>query len=87
MAPEYAMWGQLSVKVDVYSFGVLVLEIVSARKSTQRNFPDEMQSLLEWVRFQWIMITFLYEQQWLQIMEIFVMQKMEMSNIIFFECL
>eukprot|EP00253_Pinus_taeda_P008902 PITA_08902 len=48
MAPEYAMKGQLSVKVDVYSFGVLVLEIVSARKNSDANLPDEMQSLLEW---------------------------------------
>ena len=51
MAPEYAMQGQLSVKADVYSFGVLVLEIVSARKNSDANLPDEMQSLLEWVRF------------------------------------
>eukprot|EP00253_Pinus_taeda_P024151 PITA_24151 len=48
MAPEYAMHGQLSVKVDVYSFGVLVLEIVSARKNSDANLPDEMKSLLEW---------------------------------------
>ena len=68
MAPEYAMRGQLSVKVDVYSFGVLVLEIVSARKNSDPNFPDEMQSLLEWVRLQF-MITFLYEQPLSQIME------------------
>ena len=29
MAPEYAMHGQFSVKSDVFSFGVLILEIVS----------------------------------------------------------
>eukprot|EP00253_Pinus_taeda_P024153 PITA_24153 len=48
MAPEYAMQGQLSVKADVYSFGVLALEIVSGRKSSDINFAQEMQSLLEW---------------------------------------
>lgn len=48
MAPEYAMRGKLSVKADVYSFGVLVLEIVSGRKSSDLKFPDEAQSLLEW---------------------------------------
>ncbi|XP_057848285.1 cysteine-rich receptor-like protein kinase 7 [Cryptomeria japonica] len=48
MAPEYAMRGQLSVKADVYSFGVLVLEIVSGRKNTDLNLPHEMQNLLEW---------------------------------------
>ena len=29
MAPEYALWGYLSFKADVYSYGVLVLEIVA----------------------------------------------------------
>ncbi|KAF5763468.1 putative protein kinase RLK-Pelle-DLSV family [Helianthus annuus] len=33
MAPEYAMHGQFSVKSDVFSFGVLVLEIVTGQKN------------------------------------------------------
>uniref|UniRef100_A0A0D9XSY3 Uncharacterized protein n=1 Tax=Leersia perrieri TaxID=77586 RepID=A0A0D9XSY3_9ORYZ len=33
MAPEYAMCGQYSVKSDVFSFGVIVLEIVTGRRS------------------------------------------------------
>ncbi|KAJ7967621.1 Cysteine-rich receptor-kinase-like protein [Quillaja saponaria] len=37
MAPEYAMHGYFSVKLDVYSFGVLVLEIVSDKKNS--GFP------------------------------------------------
>lgn len=55
MAPEYAMGGQLSVKADVYSFGVLLLEIISGRKNTDLNLSKEKQSLglLEWVR-NWI---------------------------------
>ncbi|XP_057841014.2 cysteine-rich receptor-like protein kinase 10 [Cryptomeria japonica] len=48
MAPEYAMRGQLSVKADVYSFGVLVLEILSGRKNTDFNLPQDIQNLLEW---------------------------------------
>lgn len=32
MAPEYAMDGIFSVKSDVFSFGVMVLEIVSGQK-------------------------------------------------------
>ncbi|XP_059075965.1 cysteine-rich receptor-like protein kinase 10 isoform X2 [Cryptomeria japonica] len=50
MAPEYAMGGQLSVKADVYSFGVLLLEIVSGRKNTDIDISKENQSLglLEW---------------------------------------
>eukprot|EP01018_Ginkgo_biloba_P036586 Gb_16373 [translate_table: standard] len=46
MAPEYAMQGQLTEKADVYSFGVLLLEIVSGRKNTDFNLSPEMQSLL-----------------------------------------
>ncbi|XP_021854659.1 probable LRR receptor-like serine/threonine-protein kinase RFK1 isoform X3 [Spinacia oleracea] len=34
MAPEYAIWGHLSYKVDVYSFGILTLEIVSGRSNS-----------------------------------------------------
>ncbi|GLJ19719.1 hypothetical protein SUGI_0357220 [Cryptomeria japonica] len=45
MAPEYAMRGQLSIKVDIYSFGVVVLEIISGRKNTDTNLPHRMQNL------------------------------------------
>jgi serine/threonine protein kinase len=33
MAPEYIVHGQLTEKADIYSYGVLVLEIVTGRKS------------------------------------------------------
>lgn len=33
-APEYALHGHLSEKVDTYAYGVLVLEIISGREST-----------------------------------------------------
>lgn len=32
MAPEYAMEGMFSVKTDIYSFGVLLLEVISGVK-------------------------------------------------------
>ncbi|GLJ51903.1 hypothetical protein SUGI_1102590 [Cryptomeria japonica] len=48
-APEYASHGQLTEKADTYSFGVVVLEIVSGRKSIDLNQPPDMQYLLEWV--------------------------------------
>ncbi|MED6113952.1 hypothetical protein PIB30_075592 [Stylosanthes scabra] len=34
-APEYILHGQLSQKVDTYSYGIVVLEIVSGQKSTE----------------------------------------------------
>ncbi|KAL8240370.1 hypothetical protein R6Q59_013725 [Mikania micrantha] len=35
IAPEYAIYGQVSEKVDTYSFGVLVLEIISGKRCTE----------------------------------------------------
>ncbi|CAN6349328.1 unnamed protein product [Urochloa humidicola] len=43
MAPEYAMRGQYSVKSDVFSLGVLILEMVTGRKNS--NFADSDQSV------------------------------------------
>ncbi|WVZ60092.1 hypothetical protein U9M48_010156 [Paspalum notatum var. saurae] len=40
MAPEYAVMGLLSVKLDVYSFGVLVLEVVTGRRNTDACFES-----------------------------------------------
>ncbi|OVA00562.1 Protein kinase domain [Macleaya cordata] len=48
LAPEYAMQGQLTKKADVYSFGVLVLEIVSGRSSSRQNWGGMQKLLLEW---------------------------------------
>ncbi|TYJ30531.1 hypothetical protein E1A91_A06G136600v1 [Gossypium mustelinum] len=49
LAPEYALGGQLTMKADVYSFGVLVLEIISGRSSSKTNWGGTMKLLLEWV--------------------------------------
>lgn len=49
MSPEYAMHGQFSVKSDVFSFGVLVLEIISGRKNTNFNQSDNIEDLLGYV--------------------------------------
>lgn len=52
MAPEYATTGQLSEKVDTYSFGIVALEIISGRICTDQNFsgPDTAH-LLEHVTY------------------------------------
>ncbi|KAK7265360.1 hypothetical protein RJT34_32979 [Clitoria ternatea] len=47
-APEYAIRGELSEKADIYSFGVLVLEIICCRKNTDLTLPSEMQYLPEY---------------------------------------
>ncbi|KAF7070613.1 hypothetical protein CFC21_076117 [Triticum aestivum] len=47
LAPEYAVRGQVTKKSDIYSFGVLLLEIVSGRCNHNNRLPYEDQFLLE----------------------------------------
>ncbi|XP_024160451.1 G-type lectin S-receptor-like serine/threonine-protein kinase SD1-1 isoform X4 [Rosa chinensis] len=46
MAPEYAADGVFSVKSDVFSFGVLVLEILSRRRNKGFYHPDTSHNLI-----------------------------------------
>ncbi|KAJ1382662.1 Serine/threonine-protein kinase, active site, partial [Sesbania bispinosa] len=46
-APEYAIHGQLSEKADTYSFGVVVLEIVSGQKSSEMRADADGEFLLQ----------------------------------------
>ncbi|CAN1276812.1 Cold-responsive protein kinase 1 [Linum perenne] len=48
LAPEYAQLGQLTKKADVYSYGVLLLEIISGRSSSKAAFGEELLVLVEW---------------------------------------
>ncbi|KAE8677734.1 putative LRR receptor-like serine/threonine-protein kinase [Hibiscus syriacus] len=48
MAPEYAMHGRLTEKADVYSFGIVALEIVSGRCNTRNRLMEEPFYLLDW---------------------------------------
>ncbi|CAN1249005.1 Cold-responsive protein kinase 1 [Linum perenne] len=47
LAPEYAILGQLTRKADIYSFGVLLLEIVSGRPNKERRWLPEDHNLVE----------------------------------------
>ena len=49
MAPEYAMHGQFSVKSDVFSFGVMLLEIVSGRRNNYSRHGENVEDLLSYV--------------------------------------
>ncbi|XP_060207575.1 cysteine-rich receptor-like protein kinase 10 isoform X2 [Lycium barbarum] len=53
MAPEYAMHGQFSIKSDVFSFGVLVLEILSGEKNTCFRNGESMEDLLSYAWTNW----------------------------------
>ncbi|XAR56438.1 Non-specific serine/threonine protein kinase [Bertholletia excelsa] len=48
MAPEYAMRGYLTDKADIYSFGVVALEIVSGKSNTNYRPKEEFVYLLDW---------------------------------------
>ncbi|KAL0890008.1 hypothetical protein Bca101_013991 [Brassica carinata] len=55
MPPEYALYGQFSVKTDVFSFGVLVIEIITGKRSNNGGSSDDEDSenLLTWVWRSW----------------------------------
>ncbi|KAG0457363.1 hypothetical protein HPP92_022520 [Vanilla planifolia] len=49
IAPEYVIHGDLTEKVDTYSFGVVVLEIISGQRSSGGSVHEALpQHLLEW---------------------------------------
>ncbi|CAN0902415.1 Cysteine-rich receptor-like protein kinase 43, partial [Linum grandiflorum] len=54
MAPEYAMHGYLSVKTDVFSYGILVLEIVSGRNNLDPRLGQDHADILNsaWILYQ-----------------------------------
>ncbi|CAN6561147.1 unnamed protein product [Malus baccata var. baccata] len=48
MAPEYALRGHLTDKADVYSFGIIVLEIISGKKNSTQQTNAEGFYILDW---------------------------------------
>ncbi|XP_042520163.1 putative G-type lectin S-receptor-like serine/threonine-protein kinase At1g61610 isoform X4 [Macadamia integrifolia] len=53
MSPEYAMEGLVSVKTDVYSFGVLLLEIVSGQRNSYISHSDHYSNLIGYAWHLW----------------------------------
>ncbi|KAF8724794.1 hypothetical protein HU200_020729 [Digitaria exilis] len=50
MAPEYASSGKLTERSDVFSFGVVLLELITGRKPVDASRPLGDESLVEWAR-------------------------------------
>uniref|UniRef100_A0A7N2R5L6 Cysteine-rich receptor-like protein kinase 10 n=1 Tax=Quercus lobata TaxID=97700 RepID=A0A7N2R5L6_QUELO len=53
MAPEYAMEGIFSIKSDVFSFGVILLEIISGKRSSGFYLTEHSQTLLAYAWRLW----------------------------------
>lgn len=49
-APDYIETGHLTSKSDVWSFGVVLYEVLTGRLSLERNRPKTEQKLLDWVK-------------------------------------
>ena len=51
MSPEYAMNSIVSIKIDVFSFGVLLLEIISGKKNNSHYHSKYPLNLIGYVNF------------------------------------
>ncbi|KAL3850671.1 hypothetical protein ACJIZ3_012553 [Penstemon smallii] len=49
-APEYLATGHLTAKSDVYSYGVVLLEMLSGRRAIDKNRPSGEHRLVEWAK-------------------------------------
>ncbi|KAK3159971.1 hypothetical protein QOZ80_1BG0053570 [Eleusine coracana subsp. coracana] len=49
-APEYASTGKLTIKSDIYSFGVVFLELITGRRALDSDRPPGEQDLVAWAR-------------------------------------
>ncbi|KAL1826759.1 hypothetical protein ACET3Z_005171 [Daucus carota] len=50
LAPEYAATGRVTTKVDIYAYGVVLMEIITGRKALDESLPEEISHLVAWFR-------------------------------------
>ncbi|PKA60128.1 Proline-rich receptor-like protein kinase PERK12 [Apostasia shenzhenica] len=50
LAPEYFMYGKVSSKIDVYAFGIVLLELLTGRKPINEVSPKGQESLVMWAK-------------------------------------
>ncbi|GKV10756.1 hypothetical protein SLEP1_g22076 [Rubroshorea leprosula] len=49
-APEYVETGHLTIQSDIWTFGVVLYEILTGRRTVEKNRPTREQKLLDWVK-------------------------------------